>query len=337
MYNVNSSDIWFESFKANFGVTNDDIFHNDQKCSPFFITKRKVAKLIYKRVVRPLGFGPNDFFLLQKSPEIDSEELIKKYVSILVENRKKWDSIILSEIPSNDPCWEKLVNKLQLLRFKVNVDKKKFFYHLDVTGNWEDYYKRLKIRDIKTRYNRVRTDNLSYEVIVITSGIERYLDEILSFYNQRRQSTNQNNSFGNITNRNMLLDVIPKYEKEGWVMLSILRGSDNKNWAYQLDFLKDGIQYHYAPTFDMSYSRYSPSKILLLETIKNAFGNDKINEFNFMRGEADYKSQFTQTKSAYVKIEIENKYSLVNRMTKIYNRFSYLFLIFKKNSFLCVV
>jgi CelD/BcsL family acetyltransferase involved in cellulose biosynthesis len=162
------------------------------------------------------------------------------------------------------------------------------------------------------------------------TGITPYLNSILDFYEERRKHTGQPNAFSNPLHVNMLREIIPAYEKMGWMKLSILKGSDGKDWAYQLDFVKDGIQYHYAPTFDMKYAAYSPSKILLFETIKSGFADSSLHEFNFMRGESDYKKQFAYAKTPFINLVVKNPYSTRNKIYNAYNKLSYLKLAFQK-------
>ena len=103
------------------------------------------------------------------------------------------------------------------------------------------------------------------------------------------------------------------------MQLSILRGNE-EIWAYQLDWIDKGIWYHYMPAFNQSYERYSPGKILLYETIREAFARPDIHEFNFMRGQSAYKSQFAWNTERFITIKVENHRSWRTRAVQLASR-----------------
>jgi hypothetical protein len=57
--------------------------------------------------------------------------------------------------------------------------------------------------------------------------------------------------------------------------------------------------------------------MLLYETIKQAFEDPEIVEFNFMRGESSYKTQFTDRSEHFVSLQVTNPRSLRRRGTQI--------------------
>ena len=106
-------------------------------------------------------------------------------------------------------------------------------------------------------------------------------------------------------------EVVAKYEDRGNVILSLLVEEKLQDvLAYQLDWVFQGIRYHWKPTFNEKYSEYSPSKILLLETIRQCFQDPSIREFNFMRGESQYKNQFANHQEPFVSISVTNHRSV---------------------------
>ena len=117
----------------------------------------------------------------------------------------------------------------------------------------------------------------------------------------------------------LIRDVIDAAEHDRSVQLSLLEDQKGVVWAYQLDLMdrREGIWYHYAPTFNEAYREFSPSKVLLFASLKQAFANPDIKEFNFMRGEAEYKKQFTSNSENYLAIKITNSFSRKIKFQKI--------------------
>ncbi len=272
----------------------------------------------------PLAHGPNDFFLLPKG-QLSNTEAAEQYFNHLDSIKETWDYLHLFYIPESSNVWEALSKIFQENNYNVKIRRHRHFYFIDTTESWEDYYESFlhkSLRDVRGRFNRLKKAGLSYEIHEVTNGIYEYLPHLLELYDKRRQSTDQKNAFLNNSHRKLLEEIIPVYEAKGWLKLSYIRGSDNKIWAYQLDFLKDGIQYHYTPSFDEDYKFYSPSKILLFESIKSAFLSSDINEFNFMRGESPYKTQYAREKEDYIFLDIKNNLSKRNRFADFITRIS---------------
>ncbi|NJL34028.1 MAG: GNAT family N-acetyltransferase [Chloroflexaceae bacterium] len=208
---------------------------------------------------------------------------------------------MLSEIPANDIIVHYFAEEMKKNGFLVTRDESRSFYHIDLTGNYEVYYKNYvhkKTLDLRTRINKLKREKGDYSVVQIQNNLLEYWKKMLEQYRVRRATTGQPNAFDDKRLNKMLHRIIPQYEARGWLQMSILKGPDGEDWAYQFDFVKDGVQYHYAPSFNMKYAAYSPSKILLLETIKAGFANPNLIEFNFMRGESEYKNNLHLKKQA---------------------------------------
>lgn len=332
MYDIHTQSIWFNAYVNSFNIQSRQLFPIEFNNNTLHLCAhtKKFNPFVSRISLTPLAQGANDFFLLGTHPH---HATAAAYADNLFQRKKEWDQLVLSEVPATDFFVNALAEQLQQKGFQLTRDESRSFYHIDLTQNWDAYYKNYvhkKILDLRTRINKLKREGFDYTVSTLYTGIAPYLNSILDFYEERRKHTGQPNAFSNPLHAHMLREIIPAYEKMGWMKLSILNGSDGKDWAYQLDFVKDGIQYHYAPTFDMKYAAYSPSKILLFESIKNGFADQGMREFNFMRGESDYKKQFAYTKTPFVNLTVTNPYSIRNKIYNVYNKFSYLKLAFQK-------
>ncbi len=334
MYDIHHHPTWFKAFIDSFHIEQDDLL--DVSCGEnhlrLFMNSKGHGSFLKTHTLSALGSGVNDFFLLGTDP-VEPERTAAAYAERLSEYKSKWDQLELTDIPSTDPFVLPFIKEMKLRGFEVATSDNRSFYHIDLTGSWDDHYHNYihkKTADLRTRMNKLKRDGYTYTVETVTTGINAYLDRILQQYQERRNLTGQPNAFSDQRQNNMLRAIVPEYEKQGWLKLSILKGSDGGDWAYQLDFVKDGIQYHYAPAFNMQYAMYSPSKILLLETIRNGFADTTLKEFNFMRGESPYKKQFAWAKTGYISLQITNPHSARNYNNKLYTKLSYIKVAFRK-------
>lgn len=281
--------------------------------------EKRVSRLWTYRAYYPLGHGPNDFFCIGQTTD-DIRGLCEKYYKKVLKQRTKWDEIRLINLEPNSRIvdeFSKIITSPFIRKVETRTDRN---YFIDTTQDYEHYYDsflRRSLRDVRGRINRIEKAGRSYSVV--QSGvIERSeLEEILRIYFDRRAKKGQSNSFLNDSHFKMLLEVMDIYARKGWVLYSKMIGDDNKIWAYQLDFFKDGIHYHYLPTFDPAYAEFSPGKVLLFETVKRAFQLEDVKEFNFMRGESGYKTQYTTHYQYYTNLLLENRLSWNYWATKI--------------------
>ena len=62
--------------------------------------------------------------------------------------------------------------------------------------------------------------------------------------------------------------------------------------AYRLGFRYGGVVYDWNTGLDPQYNAFSVGKVLLHEWLRDLFRRPDVTEFNFMRGESDFKKMF---------------------------------------------
>ena len=111
--------------------------------------------------------------------------------------------------------------------------------------------------------------------------------------------------------------ILNKYQKNRWIRLVVMR-SNGENIAFCYYFEYNGIIYYSMPSYDISYSKYSPGTILLNYLIKKSFDNPNIFEFNFMRNVYDYKLWWKPSRQHYVEISVRRRLDLKYFLNKIF-------------------
>jgi hypothetical protein len=262
--------------------------------------------------------GLSDFypFLVMRGQESETMFALAEW---LRKNLFSWEFLHLDLIPKSSVGWQEFVGALEELGFSPEVSSRRNFYKIDTNAEWDVYdkcYLHPKLADLRNRRNRLLRAGLKTEVKTIEHDISRYLDGLIETYQQRRRTTEQPSVFDLFPSmKDFLGKVIYKYEQHGWVRLSILISGETI-LAYQLDWIHNNIWYHYMPAFDETFAMFSPGKILLYETIKMAFADPNIHEFNFMRGQSAYKTQFANQSEPFVSIRVDNPWSFRLRATR---------------------
>jgi CelD/BcsL family acetyltransferase involved in cellulose biosynthesis len=279
---------------------------------PLELRHRRGTRFWKLRDFVELSRGPSDFFSLLIASRVETE-VTKALVNWFVKHPLMWETIQLSTIPASSAGWSEFVEAFREAGLPTTVTTDRAFYKIDTTGDWGQYEREFlhkRLADMRNRRNRLERDGYSYELVNVTHNISEYLPALFHHYDIRRKMLGQRYATESQAMQDFVREVVSKYETRRSVVLSLLIERGGDIMAYQLDWVFNGIRYHWKPTFDLKYERYSPSKILLFLTIRDAFYDPSIREFNFMRGESTYKTQFAKDSEDYISIKVTNPYSL---------------------------
>ncbi|MGB3181844.1 MAG: GNAT family N-acetyltransferase [Cyclobacteriaceae bacterium] len=285
---------------------------------PLEVKEVQGTRFFKSRQLHGLGSGPADFMYIAAMP--GKEEVVAiSLVEWLINENNEWEELYLHFLAHDCKTVNHLVTTLRASGFAPEVDDSRQYYVLDTTGSWEEYYTpefNKKIRDIRGRLNRVERNNISISYEEVTENIADYLPGFIEHFNQRRSDKDEASSFEDERKIRLIKSILPAYEKKGWVRMLLLKDNEDNIWAYQLDLVHNNIWYHYSPTFNKEYAWYSPSKLLLYHTLQKCFREEGLHQLNFMRGESNYKTQFTEVTRNYLHIHMENPKSVRRRAHK---------------------
>lgn len=339
---VQLTPIWIKSFNENYLVNNLEI-----EKFPLFLNQfgdEKIWILLQKRFLENgflgattrrleiLGRGPTDFYDLLVDDQ-NKDNLLSSLVLWLYDNRTEWDEFEFSEMPNNYVnlnMWQKTAMKK---RFKPIMNLEKGFYYVNTTENWDYYYKDFiepRNKDLLKDLRKIKRLGIDLRLESHREDVYSKLQSVLHLYAQRRESLGQVNSYETPERRGFVKDVIEGYEKNGWVELTFLKDQSEEIWAFQLDWVFEGVRYHWNHAYNEQFKKYSPGKILLYMIMKRSFEDPNERECNHMRGLAGYKGKLANQSEPLLTISIKNPYSWRNKWANIYNKLSYLKLLFSK-------
>lgn len=268
----------------------------------------------------PLSRGPQDFFyfLARQGMEAAAARALATW---FLEHFQAWETINLDYIPEKSLGWEAFCEGLSTNGISVQVTRERCFFLIDTTQGWAEYdrdFLHSRLADLRNRRNRLVKQGCSIQVVSLKTGIGAYLDDLFAHYDARRAVLGQQSASASTEVKDFIRQIVAEREQRGGVILSLLQEETSGDiLAYQLDWLHQGVRFHWHPTFNPQYAQYSPGKMLLYETIKQAFEDPEIVEFNFMRGESNYKTQFTDQSERFVSLQLTNPRSLRRRGTQI--------------------
>ncbi len=271
-----------------------------------------------------LGEGPSDFYRPLKLGKVP-DPLYESVFNWFHENRNKWDQINLLNCLPDQFEYESLVEKFNSAGYSAKFDKANGFFFVDTTGSYDDFFEsfiRPRNKDLLKDLRRIEREEHQLRVEKVSEEIFKKLKEVLELYSNRRKSLGQRNTYEDQDRMGFVQDVLDSYEKQGKAELSLLKDREQNTWAFQLDWIIDGVRYHWNHAYNEDYKKYSPGKILLLELLKESFQNPNIVECNHMRGLAGYKSKLADQSQNLYRLSVHNPYSRTNRLRRVYHDLS---------------
>lgn len=290
---------------------------------PLQLTTNKHFRFLNQRRLEIFGKGPTDFFQPLIDPSF-SNIVINDFSNWLVKNKKKWDIIVLSEIPKSWDGLDSLIDGLESKGFKPSISVHNGFYYVDTSKSWEDYYEQfIKVnnKDLLKDLRQLDRRKITLSLESHRQNVHQKLLTVLDLYAQRRNTLGQVNSYETEQRKEFVRSVINAYESRGWVEISFLKDDLGNIWAFQLDWLMDGIRYHWNHAYNEQFKKYSPGKLLLFKLMERAFLTPNEIQCNHMRGKAEYKQKLANEAEELIEIKIENVFSLRNKIIKIITRF----------------
>lgn len=269
--------------------------------------------------IRQLSFigekaGINDFcdFIIEEN----EKSLIECFFSHLKQNKSKWDSLhlkYLTEACSNLDAIQDALTKFSI-EYAQAICTRVLYIDLNSYENSDLYFKSLSRnmrRELRKRINKLNAYK-TYRYERNSSVPSRSLLDIIRRLNTKRQrQIGRESCFENHAFLGFLEEMIHTFRANGTLEFSLIYIED-KPVSYTLGFKYHNIYYHWSIGFDSDYSHVSPNKVHHKLLIEDLF-KDKISEFNFMRGDSEYKFKWTKTYRNSYRMRILNKDSCYGR------------------------
>lgn len=243
-------------------------------------------------------------FILPKGREV---EIVFFILSYLKQNNHLWTSLVLSDIPSTS-------NTINLIRsffnnHQVMITHTNTCYFIKLNYSWDSIYNAFssKIRNTIKRKSKKLPPSSEFKFLKITSkdDIERHFKEFV-YLNKTRSIQKQILSpFIKKAFLQFHKNITETLHKNNGVKFCVLIYNGQCIAALYL-FIHNNKYYFYQSGFDPQWCWLSPGTLLFNHCIRTAYENGA-EEFDFLRGDEQYKSDWTKTKRTNVRIIVYNR------------------------------
>lgn len=260
--------------------------------APLYYSTMKVKGLPLFRVVHVMGAGESDYnaFILKRDREQEILSALLKHLST-----KKWDIFWLSDVHSETTTNKYLETVLKSEKYLYAKKEHTPCPYIKLPATFEEYKKSLSknTRQNMTKFcNRVlKIDGVSYNKISDPLKIEEAVQTFITLHQSRWQRVGQKGALAEEAVQRFHLEAAQKLAR--YLDLKQLKIDDKViATAYSYDY--NGRREVYLPGMDLDYERFSLGFVLMAFGIRDAIESG-LNEFDFMRGDEEYKFHFTKT------------------------------------------
>lgn len=251
---------------------------------------RAIAPLMLTdfKVLRRLSFiGSNrpdycDFIVHKLHPAY--YQMLLRY---LYDDFTAWDEIVFENVPETSPLIEALEQERPRFIVKKRVSDVCPYVRIDVDP--ENLLRKIeKSQFLGKKLKRLRKLGIvTFRHYTESSEMENALSSLLKAHFKRFDERNLNKRFPQELEFHK--ELLQRMHQKDMIRFAVLE-LDGQPIAQHFGFGYNGVYYYVRPSFDPSYSEYSPGLVLLYHLIEYAARNGYV-EFDFLRGKETYKQR----------------------------------------------
>ncbi len=320
---------WWEVFGKNFQPFIIVLEDGDavRGIAPLMLSRPKGIPFSMARNLNFIGTGLSDYHDFLLAPGFE-KEVVKDIILYLHDQFNSWSLMRLRHFPEDSKTPALLRSSLKELGFE---DDFSWIQRptvpcpfIPLHSNWESYYgsvsKNLR-SDVNRKLNKLkRTFQFEFEKVEPRSQkeYESYLDAFIAINRKRWEQKKGRNifSFESPEHQRFYRAVTDRFSQKGWTLFYVLR-LNGRPVAYIYCFKYHGKIYHWNTAFEPEYFGYSIGKVLHRLAIENAFRSG-YREFDFMRGDEEYKLKWTNRVRVNSEVFILDKKNLFSKYSGMY-------------------
>jgi len=280
---------------------------------PLMFSNEKRRGILPYRRIRFLGSTNTDFSVVLAAPE-NVGEVVRASFSWLFSGKLRWELLILDDLVEGNPAVETIKTWLDHNDVVYSQMEGKYYY-LDLERPWEEIWQETSKSFVRRNTNLARnriTKAGNWKIVVNPSWETERLVTLAAPMHIERQSDLDRGSFFDVVEARTFLNSILEHFRNNGFFRSYWLQFEDKYIAYMFGFEEDEVFYAWNMAFDPEYSNFFPSKFLLLELVKDCHQRG-LKEFNFMRGETEYKTKWTKHFRPNYRFTIKNTKSIYGK------------------------
>ena len=273
--------------------------------APLYLTQRRTAGIPHIREALFLGTG----IYTETSEYLDiiarhgfEQQVVESIVAFLRENRE-WDRLWLYDIPATS---DTLAHLLSALGPEARTRGSNQSHYIDTSGDWGTVKNRLG-KTLRANLDRqirrfFRHHSCEFRRVERADQLQAALERFVLLHQARWQSKGEAGSFALPRFKEFLTGVVRSSLAKGGLRLWTLE-VDGEVEAVLLAFFDNGVAHYFQGGFNPAYAKESLGTVMIGLCVKDCVEEADVREFDFMGGEADYKTHWTKATRETIELE----------------------------------
>jgi CelD/BcsL family acetyltransferase involved in cellulose biosynthesis len=273
--------------------------------APLYIVQRRTAGIAHIREALFLGTGiythTSEYLDIIARNGFD-QDVAEALVAFLREN-KEWDRLWLHDVPASS---EMTPHLLAAIGGEARAKPCNHSHYIDTSGDWE-MVKNGMGKSMSTNLDRqirrfLRLRNCNFRRIEREDELEAVIERFVILHQARWQSKGEMGSFALPRFRDFLGEAMRSSLDKGRMRLWTLE-VEGEIEAVLLAFVENGVAHYFQGGFNPVFAKESLGTVMIGLCLKDCVEADDVKEFDFMGGEARYKTHWTKASRESIELE----------------------------------
>lgn len=242
------------------------------------------------RVLRLAGGRASDYKTL-RLPDADMSQSVRSFIAT-----RGWDLLWLEDVREADARLDVLLAECRCRGMKVIERPTYVCPWLKLEGTWADVW---AARSSATRNHLRRKEKkivsalgpLEIDACAAPGELGRFLEVARDLYVRSKAGTMITSEFLSARGRRFYEEAFAAEFERGRLDVCVLKAG-NRPLAFSIAFLNGSTYHYYMAGYDPEFLRSSPGVLHLMRMIERAYSLG-MKEFDFMKGDEDYKFQWS--------------------------------------------
>lgn len=240
-------------------------------------------------------------------------EIASAALSWLFEEGWRWEALVLDNLAGEQPAaTARAWLDANGIEYACGTGR---YYHVDLARPWDEVMAGTSRRFVRKNINLARNRLAragGFDVESATSwDAEHVLAEAAPLHAARQNALGRASLLSDLAGRAFLVEAIRHHTARGRFRAYWLRHK-GRAIAYMIGFEDRGVYHAWNMAFDPEAAGFYPSRLLIHEILRDCHARN-VREFDFMRGEADYKSKWTTHVRPRTKLIVKNRTTVYGR------------------------
>lgn len=231
------------------------------------------------------------------------DELVREFAAFFRAQKKSWDLVHLEGCRQDASAIKVLGHENQRVDCYPVICP-----YLALPESWADYLqgvdkkRRYKIGSYRRKLEAAFPASVTHQCVSKDDLNDNTITELFDLHQQTQQAQGRAGAFVLTENKAFHNVLIKRFLANDWLRLYFLR-VDNKAIAVVYSFNYNGVVSFYTTGFDAVWRDYSPGQQIIYYALEQAI-NERVKEFDFLRGAESYKFTMTKTVREDVRVII---------------------------------